>query len=98
MPVNVRFHPEADREFKDAFNWYDHQRKGLGAEFFLCVDESIERIQNNPQLYPLVYNNIRRAVVRRFPFAVFYEVEESEIRVIGVFHSRRDPDQWKSRK
>ena len=94
----IRFHPEADREFKEAVNWYDYQRKGLGAEFFLCVDESMERIQNNPQLYPLVHHKIRRAVVRRFPFAVFYEVGESEIRVIGVFHSRRDPDRWKSRE
>ena len=95
--MNVRFHPEADREFKDAVTWYDHQRKGLGAEFFLCVDESMERIQNNSQLYPTVHKNIRRAVVRRFPFAVFYEIGESEIRVLGVFHSRRDPEHWKSR-
>ncbi len=98
MPVNVRFHPEAEREFKDAVIWYNHQRMGLGAEFFLCVDESIERIQSNPQIYPLVHNKIRRAVVRRFPFAVFYDIEDSEIRVIGIFHSRRSPDQWRSRK
>jgi len=96
--VNIRFHPEAEREFRDAVAWYDHQRKDLGAEFFHCIDASIERIQNNPQHYPIVYKNIHRAVVRRFPFAVFYEVTESEIRVIGVFHSRRDPDRWMKRK
>lgn len=94
----IRFHPEAEREFHDAISWYEHQRKGLGAEFFLCIDESIERITSNPLIFPVVYNQIRRIVVRRFPFAVFYEVIEAEIRAVGVFHSRRDPDIWKSRK
>jgi plasmid stabilization system protein ParE len=94
----IRFHPEAEREFFDAISWYDHQRKGLGAEFLLCIDESIERIKSNPQMYPVVHKQIRRIVVRRFPFAVFFEDKESEIRIIGIFHSRRDPDYWKSRK
>jgi toxin ParE1/3/4 len=93
----VRFHPEAKRELQDAAAWYNHQRKGLGAEFFLCIDESISRIIENPLLYPIIHNNIRRAVVRRFPFAVFYEVDE-EIRVIAIFHSYRNPNWWKSRK
>jgi plasmid stabilization system protein ParE len=98
MAMDIRFHSEAEQELKDAVIWYDYQRKGLGAEFFLCIDESIERIQNNPQLYPIVHKNIRRTVIRRFPFAIFYEVSESEIRIIGIFHARRDPSQWKSRK
>lgn len=98
MPKNVRFHPEAEQELQEAAIWYNHQRKGLGAEFFLCIDESIARILDNPQLHPIVYKNIHRVVVRRFPFAVFYEIDDLEIRIIAIFHSRRKPDKWKSRK
>jgi toxin ParE1/3/4 len=87
----VRFHLEAERELQDATTWYNHQRKGLGAEFFLCLDESISRIIDNPLLYPIVLKNIRRAVVRRFPFVVFYKVDD-EIRVIAIFHSHRNPN------
>jgi toxin ParE1/3/4 len=61
------------------------------------VDEALTRVVRNPLIYPIVYRNLRRAVVRRFPFAVFYDVTEDEIRVIAVFHSRRNPEGWQSR-
>ncbi len=94
----IRFHPVAERELFEAFSWYEHQRKGLGADFLLCIDESIERLKHNPQSHLIVHKEIRRIIVRRFPFAVFFEEHESEIRIVGVFHSRRDPGQWLSRK
>jgi len=96
--MTVHFHPEAEGEFRDAIFWYEHQRKGLGSEFVLCIDEAIERIRRSPETYPKVYKTIRRIVVRRFPFALFYEVARSEIRVLAIFHSRRDPSRWRSRK
>lgn len=96
--MRIRFHPEAELEISDAIQWYEYQRKGLGSEFLICIDEAIEKIKRVPQLFPLVHRNIRRVVVRRFPFAVFYEIKELEIRVLAVFHSRRDPEIWKKRK
>lgn len=62
-----------------------------------CIDDALSRIVRNPKLYPIVYRTLRRVVVRRFPFAVFYEVTADEIQVMAVFHSRRDPEMWKSR-
>jgi len=96
--VTVRFHPQAEGEFRDAIVWYEHQRSGLGSEFFLSIDEAIERILRNPSSFPIVHNTIRRAVVKRFPFAVFFETEKSEIRVLAVFHSRRNPARWRTRQ
>ena len=96
--MNVRLHPEAEGEFRDAVIWYEHQRGGLGSEFILCIDEAIERIRRNPETYPKVYKSIRRIVVRRFPFALFYEISGAEIRVLAIFHSRRDPSRWQRRK
>ena|SRR3989304_9858443 len=96
--MNIRLHPDAEAEFRDAFTWYEHQRKGLGSEFMLCADEAIERIRRNPEMFPEVHNHIRRVVIRRFPFGVFYDVAEPEIRILAIYHSRRDPSRWKSRK
>jgi plasmid stabilization system protein ParE len=93
----IRFTPEADAELAEARYWYAHQQEDLDIEFMKSIDDALLRIVRNPELYPVVYRTLRRAVVRRFPFAVFYEVTADEIQVIAVFHSRRDPERWKSR-
>ena len=93
----IRFTPEADAELTDARVWYSHQRKDLDLEFMQCIDDVLSSVARNPHMFPFVYRELRRAVVRRFPFAVFYELRSDEIQVIAVFHSRRDPELWKSR-
>jgi toxin ParE1/3/4 len=95
--MTVRFHPDAESELLDSVLWYDRQRKGLGDEFMHCIDETVERIKRAPEVYPRILKNIRRTTVKRFPFALFYEVDETGIRVIAVFHSRRNPKRWHSR-
>ncbi len=62
-----------------------------------CIDDALSRIARSPFLFPTVYRELRRVVVRRFPFAIFYELTSDEIQVIAVFHSRRDPEMWKTR-
>jgi toxin ParE1/3/4 len=93
----IRFTPEADAELAEARQWYAHQRENLDIEFMERIDDALSRIVRNPNLYPIVDRTLRRAVVRRFPFAIFYEVTADEIQVIAVFHSRRNPEKWKSR-
>jgi plasmid stabilization system protein ParE len=93
----IRFTPDADAELAEARQWYAHQRADLDLEFMECIDEALLRIFRNPGLYPIVYRTLRRVVVRRFPFAMFYEAAADEIQVVAVFHSRRDPEMWKSR-
>lgn len=93
----IRFTPEADAELTEAREWYSHQRKDLDLEFMQCIDNVLSKVAANPHVFPVVYRALRRAVVHRFPFAVFYELMSDEIQVIAVFHSRRDPELWKSR-
>jgi len=93
----IRFHPEAEKDFHEALTWYSRQRKGLDAEFVMCVDEAIHRITYNPNTYPVVHLHLRKIIVRRFPYIIIYESSETEIHVIAVFHSRRNPALWKSR-
>src|ERR671918_647818 len=93
----IRFTPEADGGLAEACQWYARQRANLDIEFMERIDKALSRIFRSPQSYPIVYRTLRRAVVRRFPFAIFYEVIADELRVVAVFHSRRNPDVWKAR-
>jgi plasmid stabilization system protein ParE len=69
----------------------------LGAEFVRVVDAAFSSINRNPLQFPQVYGEMRRAVLRRFPYSILFKVSDEEIVVLSVFHSRRDPKRWKSR-
>ena len=75
-----------------AFAWYERQRRGLGFEFLDCVEVAVKSIIGNSEMYRIHYLNFRGCVVRRFPFSVFYTVEENEIVVHSVFDNRQDPE------
>jgi len=89
--------PEAEADVEGAYHWYERMRDGLGADFLLCVEEALEKISRDPIAYPVVHKDVRRTLIRRFPYGIFYVVEEQEIVVLAVFHGRRDPKQWQSR-
>jgi toxin ParE1/3/4 len=95
LPLIVR--EEAEADLADARKWYEQQRAGLGDEFILCVDAAFERIRRMPEVHPILYKDARRALVRRFPYGVFYRVEADYISVLAVMHNRRDPRRWQSR-
>lgn len=95
VPLTVR--PEAEADLSEALCWYENQRPGLGEEFLLCVEEACERIARLPRTFPKVHKNCRRALVRRFPYGVFYVVEAKRVVVLAVLHARRDPKEWQAR-
>ena len=64
--------PEEEKEIHDAYAWYEAQRIGLGNEFILCLDATMRSIARNPLIYQVVHKNIRRGVLRRFPYCVFF--------------------------
>lgn len=97
MKLKVLIRPEAEAEMEEAFRWYEQRNKGLGDDFLLCVEESLIKIQRTPEAYPVVHRKIRRALIRRFPYGIFYLLNEEKIIVLAVFHALRDPKQWKSR-
>ena len=69
--------PEAGQDVADAYAWYESRRAGLGEEFLGCVDACIEAICRTPEIHTLVHESYRRDLVRRFPYAVFYEYAEA---------------------
>jgi toxin ParE1/3/4 len=89
--------PEAEQDLAEAKLHYAGQRQGLGDEFLLCVEEGLDRIRQLPEVGRVVLQQVRRVVVRRFPYGIFYQVAEDHIAVIAVYHSRRDPRGWQER-
>lgn len=94
----LRLTPEAELDLDDAHLWYHRQAPRLAANFLAAVQVSIASIQRHPEACALVDPTTRRALVRRFPYAIFYEVEATEIVVYATFHGARDPRVWKRRR
>ncbi|MHC5761655.1 type II toxin-antitoxin system RelE/ParE family toxin [Nostoc sp.] len=91
------FRPEVREELNDAHSWYDSQKPGLGDEFLDCVDKMVNLICQMPESYAVTYRDVRRAIVRRFPYAVYYRIVSSRVIVTAIFHGRRDPKSWQMR-
>ncbi len=89
--------PEAKQDVAGAYAWYEDQALGLGMEFLRCLEATLLAVQRYPLMYPLVHESYHRALVRRFPYSVFYEVEGDQAIVYGIFHCSQDPIKWKAR-
>ena len=97
MGVELNFAAEVEWDVFEAYAWYESRRPGLGEEFLTCVDACIQVICRHPEMYTKVYEDYRRAMIRRFPYAVFYEYSESVVTIYCVFHTSRDPEKWRQR-
>jgi len=67
----IMFKPEAERELAEAYRWYEQRVFGLGTEFVRALDICVHQIQRHPEMFPVVYNNVRQAITRRFPTPFF---------------------------
>jgi plasmid stabilization system protein ParE len=89
----------AEKEFDDSIAYYEAQREDLGREFRATVEQYFQRIVDNPEWFPKVRGEVRRAVVlRRFPFVIHFLIEPKRIVVLSVFHTSRGPEQLKYRR
>ena len=88
----------AEQEFDESIGFYERQREGLGQEFRSVIEQYFHRIADNPEWFPKVRGEVRRAVIiRRFPFAIHFLIEPERIVIISVFHTSRNPEQLKYR-
>jgi toxin ParE1/3/4 len=94
----VIFTPIARRELIDAQDWYETEAHGLGRRFRAALDAAVERMSANPHQFPVLYKGIRRALLRRFPYALLFVIDPDDtLTVMACFHGSRDPAQWKKR-
>ena len=89
--MKIRFIPEAEADFLEAHGWYHEQGQGLAYEFQRSVEACLAAVTEHSDAFPRIHKNLRRALVRRFPYGLFYVIAADEIVVIGCLHVARDP-------
>ncbi len=97
MSSVVVFRRIAKRELDDAIVWYENRREGLGQDFSVAVEREIERIASSPNQFARVKQEVRRAVLRRFPYIIYFLVEDPQVVVLAIFHVKRDPEHLENR-
>ena len=90
MKWRLVIRPRAETDLREARTWYESQRAGLGAEFLAEIDATIQVLIRDPRLHPVYYHGFRRVLARRFPYKLFYRLEDDQIIVFRVLHVRRD--------
>lgn len=91
-PLRVRL--QAKAEILKAYDRYFQNSPAAAQRFVDAVDEAIARIEERPELFPVIRGRLRRVLLRRFPYAVYFKVYPASISVVGVIHGHRHPDNW----
>lgn len=94
---SVIFTQAARAELIEAQDWYEGEAAGLGRRFRQAIEALLERMGDNPRQFPIVFKDVRRALLRRFPYSLFFDAEDSVLIVIACFHASRDPSRWQER-
>ncbi|GJG88108.1 hypothetical protein tb265_32890 [Gemmatimonadetes bacterium T265] len=86
------------RDVAEAFRWYEGKTPGLGHEFLRAVAVVFAAVDREPERFPVALDDVRKAVVARFPYVVYYVALPEGPTVIAVVHGRRHPRRWQSRR
>jgi plasmid stabilization system protein ParE len=84
-------------DIETARQWYEAQRSGLGDEFVDAVDDAIESVLAFPAAYPVYYRDARRFLIERFPYCLYYRLDNDTVVVVSCLHAARDPEQRRRR-
>lgn len=100
--MSLDIHPRAQAEIREAADWYDERRPGLGDEFLALVESTLELIERYPRRYGTVPDapptrEVRRRILQRFPYSVVYEMRGEDVFVLAVAHARRQSGYWLDR-
>ena len=90
----LRVRKTARAEIAAAFDWYLERSPAAAGRFLEAVDEALRLIEEVPERHPIIRGRLRRVLLRRFPYAIYYKVYQSTITVVGVIHGHRHPDTW----
>lgn len=91
MTYTLHFLPELEQDVLTGYSWYEERSRGLGEEFLRVFYASAVEISRNPLLYRKVHRDFRRCLLRRFPYALYFRIEDHEIIAFGLFHCARNP-------
>lgn len=98
MAYRLKFSARALREIGEAQEWYELQSPGLGEEFIAAIELQLKRLEQAPQLYAEVIPRVRRALLPRFPYGLFYAVRDDLVHILAILHDARNPSRWPKRR
>lgn len=91
------YDPHVKDDVDEAYAWYEQESLGLGDRYLAALEETLLQIAENPRLYGIVYRRVSAAIVRPFPYVVYYRIERKRVRVIAIQHGHRNPTSWRRR-
>ena len=89
--------PAVEHDIESAFDWYETEEPGLGHDFVDQLRAAYDRVVQNPFTFQDLRFGIRRALTRRFPYAIYFSVENDIVLIVAVLHCARDPAEWQQR-
>ena len=90
MSWQVTLRPAAQADLREARDWYDQRQAGLGDQFLLAVADAMLILEESPHRQPFYYRDLRRVLIDRFPYKVFYRIEGQSVIIFRVLHGARD--------
>ena len=96
--ATIRVRPEAEADLRTAFAGYEERRPGLGREFLDAIGDTLARVATLPRQFPIVHQDVHRALSKRFPFAVFFVLELDVAVVLAILPQAAHPARWKRRR
>ena len=90
MAWRLIIRPRAETDLREARDWYESHRAGLGTEFIIQIETALQALVRDPHRYTIYYRGFRRVFVRRFPYKLFYRLEGDRIIVFRILHAHRD--------
>ncbi len=89
--MRIKILESAKEDLIEGFHFYELQRKGVGSYFLEALSADIESLRLFAGVHSIHFNKYHRLFSKRFPFAIYYRIEENEVRVYAVIDCRRDP-------
>jgi plasmid stabilization system protein ParE len=102
MPRNpefvVEFTSEAQEDIREIALWYRNEQEGLDDRFIFSLKASLDSLLKNPFIYQVNFLSVRSRLMKRFPYRIYYLIEEPAILILGIMHTKRNPKLIRKRK
>lgn len=93
----IEISDEAEIDLDNSYEYYYNESPKVADTFFQRINMSLENIKKAPLSFPLVHKNLRKYIVKTFPFVIYYQIDGFEIKVEAIFHTSRNPEIWNER-
>ncbi len=94
---SIELSDEAEGDFDKSFEFYYEDSPKVANTFFKQINLCFESIKQNPKSFPVAHKDVRKYVVKKFPFVIYYQIIDTVIQIIAIFHTSRNPEIWNER-